>query len=294
MIRHLFILVCGVFFCSTAVIMIKECSVDPVLLAAFRLAVAVIVLSPFFLRDVARHRGAFGKRELRMSLLPGLLLAVHFITWIIAARMTSAANASLIVNLVPVVMPFLLVVLVGERITPGELSGTALAMIGLLMLSLVDFHLNKTHFAGDMLCFFSMLFFAVYLALARKNRKHVPTVWLYLVPLYALAAVFCFIAALFRVNPIQVYSMKDVTMILGLGLLPTVIGHTTLNYSLKHVRGQVVSIVNMGQFVFAGIMAFLLLNETPRLVFYPASALLMAGAILAVRAAPRKPLRQPA
>lgn len=268
--------------------MIKQCSVDPLLLAAYRLAVAVVVLTPFFLRDLSRHRGAFGKRELKMTLLPGLLLAIHFMTWIIAARMTSAANASLIVNLVPVVMPFLLVFLVRERITGGELFGTALAMIGLLMLSLVDFHLNKTHFEGDMLCFLSMLFFAVYLALARKNRKHVPTVWLYLVPLYALAAVICFSVALFRVNPIQAYSMKDVRLILGLGLLPTVIGHSTLNYSLKHLRGQVVSVVNMGQFVFAGFMAFFLLKEVPKPVFYPASALLVAGVIFAVRAAPSR------
>ena len=283
MLVHLVILVCGVFFCSTAVIMIKACSVDPLLLSAYRLAVAVIVLTPLFLRDLARHRGAFGKRELKMTLLPGLLLAIHFMTWIIAARMTSAANASLIVNLVPVVMPFLLVILVGERITAGELFGTALAMTGLLMLSLFDYHLDMTHFKGDMLCFFSMFFFAIYLVLARKNRKHVPTVWLYLVPLYALASVFCFIVALCRVNPIQPYSVKDIVLILGLGLLPTVIGHSTLNYSLKHLRGQVVSIVNMGQFLFAGVLAFFLLNEVPKPVFYPASVLLVAGVIFAVR-----------
>lgn len=285
---HLSILILGVFACSTAVIMIKMCTVDPVLLASFRLLVASITLTPLFLRDLHAHRGRYTQRDLARTFLPGALLAVHFITWIIAARMTVAANASLIVNLVPVVMPFLLIAVVGERINRGEIIGTGTAMAGLFLLTVADYKLDRGHFWGDVLCFVSMLFFAVYLVLARRNRKLVPTMWLYVVPIYYLAGILCLVAALATgANPFQVYSVRNIQLILGLGLIPTVIGHSTLNYALKHLRGQIVSIVNMGQFIFAGTMAYFLLDEFPKPTFYPACLLLVTGCAIAIRSTPQ-------
>ncbi len=90
------------------------------------------------------------------------------------------------------------------------------------------------------------------------------------------------IVALFFVNPIQPYSGRDVLLILGLGIIPTVIGHSLVNNAMKHFRGQIVSIINMGQFVFAGIMAFLLWGEVPAKTFYVAAALLGVAAWVAV------------
>jgi len=289
LVPHLIILIAGVFACSTAVIMIKACSVDPVLMSAYRLLVAAVALTPLFVRDLRRHRKVYTRRDVARTFLPGLLLGVHFISWIAAARMTWAANSSLIVNLVPVVMPFLLIVVVGERITKGEIVGTAAALAGLLLLVTADYRADLEHFRGDLLCFVSMLFFAVYLVLARRNRKRVPSMCLYVVPLYYFAGAFCLVTALaFGKNPVQAYSNRDILLVLGTGLIPTVLGHSTLNYSLKHLRGQVVSIVNMGQFVFAAIMAFFLLDELPRLVFYPASILLVVGSIIAVGSMPKE------
>ena len=72
-------------------------------------------------------------------------------------------------------------------------------------------------------------------------------------------------------------------LILGLGIIPTVVGHSLVNYAMKHFRGQIVSIINMGQFVFAGMMAYLFFDEVPRWTFYIASALLVLSAWIAIR-----------
>jgi len=105
---NVLILLLGVFACSTAVIMIKASGEHAVLLSSYRLFIGAVALTPLFLRDLRRHRDSFRLRDLRRSVIPGLLLGAHFISWIIAARMTTATNASLIVNLVPVAMPFFL------------------------------------------------------------------------------------------------------------------------------------------------------------------------------------------
>jgi drug/metabolite transporter (DMT)-like permease len=279
---ELLILVFGVFCCSTAVILIKASGEHAVVLAALRLLFAGVFLTPLAWRDYRRHREHPGVPRWQTTVWPALLLALHFISWIYAARLTTATNATLIVNLVPIVMPFLMHFLIAEQITGRELAGTALALVGLVVLSAADFHVSREHFFGDVLSFFSMLLFAGYLALGRKNR-HVVSLWLYVTPLYYLAGLICLAVSLFFVNPIKPYPARELWLIMGLAFIPTVLGHSALNHAMKKFRGQVVSVVNLGQFVFAGIMAYVLFHEVPRPVFYLASALLVAAVLVVVR-----------
>jgi drug/metabolite transporter (DMT)-like permease len=207
-----------------------------------------------------------------------VLLGLHFIAWIIGARMTSSTNATLIVNLVPVVMPFFLAIQINEKLNRNEWAGTIAAAAGLGILILADFNQSRKTLPGDILCFVAMLFFCVYLVLGRKNRN-LP-VWLYVVPLYAIAGVFCLTLTPLFVNPFQVMPVREILLVLGLGLIPTVLGHSALNYSMKHFRGQAVSVVNMGQFVFAGAMAYVFFHEIPAWSFYPAGLMFILSGVL--------------
>jgi len=281
---RILLLLVGVFACATAVIMIKGRpeSMHPVLLAAYRLFVAAVALTPLLVRDCRRLRGRFALRDLKVTLLPGAMLGLHFVTWIIGAEKPPAANVSLIVNMVPIVMPFFLFFLIRERLTKGELLATVIAMGGLAVLAAKDFDISREYFVGDAICFLSMLLYAFYLALGRKNRGFA-SIWLYLVPLYYAAGVFCFVGALFFTNPIRAYSLREVLLAIGLGIVPTVVGHSVLNYSMRHIRGQVVSIVNLGQFVFAGIMGYLFYEEVPSWALYAAAACVVVGAIVVLR-----------
>jgi len=276
---NIVLLAISVFSAATAVIMIKASTVHPVLLASLRLFVAVIALLPVFLRDLRKHRAAYTTAHLRASVVPGLVLAIHLITWAIGARMTPTANASLIVNLVPLAMPFFLVWLVGEPLTRSEVAATAVALCGVVVLTGADLNLSRAFFVGDLVCFGSMLFYALYMALGRRNRHH-PTVWLYLVPLYGVAAVVSLAVAIFFVNPIQPYPLREIGLILGLGLVPTVLGHSLINRAMKFFRGQVVSIVNMTQFVGAAFLGFLVFGEVPVWSFYLAAVLMGVAAYL--------------
>lgn len=283
---NMLILIFGVFCCSTAVIFIKAGSVDTVLLAALRLIIAAVILAPLFIRDLRRQTNTTLSGCLRRSMIPGILLAVHFISWIAASRMTPAANASLIVNLVPVALPVMLFILLRERLSRREIYGTIMALSGMALLTASDFKLNREYFLGDLLCLGSMLFFALYLAWARRHQGS-DGPWLYIVPLYAIAgllslAILPAAAALGISDPLRPLSLHDLLMILGLAVLPTVFGHSILNISMKRIRGQVVSIVNMGQFIFAAILAYFLLDEIPAASFLPASIMIVLGSALAV------------
>lgn len=280
MLPRILLLVFGVWACSTAVLFIKASETHPILLAGLRQLVAAVALSPLFWRAYRRHR--YPPRRLLGSALPGIVLGIHFISWIFGARLATAANASLIVNLVPVTMPFFLYAMFREHPTRGEYVGTALAMTGVLILARTDLSLDPQYFKGDVVCFCSMLFFCFYLALGRRNRN-VPSLWLYVVPLYAAGGLFCLLVSLVALRPFPAtLPGREIALVLGLGLVPTVIGHSILNVSMRRLPGQLVSIVNMGQFISAGFMAYFLFSEVPPPAFYLASVLLVGGGLLAI------------
>ncbi len=282
------LLVFGVFCGSTAVIMIKASSDHPFLVASYRLLVAALALSPFFYRDLRRSLpGSYGWKQVGWSALPALALAVHFMSWVIGARMTQVANASLIANLTPVVMPFFVWIFYKEHLSRQEVLGTGLTLVGLFVLTGSNLQVSKTGFQGDLICFGSMLAFALYLALGRRNH-HRLSLWLYMVPLYFIAGVICLACALPFVNPIKAYSLANILYFIGLGLIPTVFGHTILNYSIRFFPEQVVSVTNLTQPVFAGLLGFVLFQELPRPAFFAAAAIIMAGVLVVLLSSYRR------
>jgi len=280
------LLLIGIFACSTAAIMIKSCQVNSLLLASYRLLLASAILFPLFLRDLRKNRGCYSLKHVLRTIPPGLLMGMHFILWIIGTRLTSAANATLIVTMTPAITPFLLFLIAGEKVNRGEYLGTGLTLCGVLALCIGDFNIGRENLLGDILSFASMLFLACYLVLGKRNRNF-PSVMLYVVPLYFFGGLVCFIIAMCRqVNPMDVDGSRGIMMIVGMAVIPTVIGHSILNYLMKHMRGQVVAVAGLGQFIFVGIMGYFILNEVPSIMFYPSCLLVVAGSVIALRATP--------
>lgn len=290
MLRHYLLLWFGVMICSTAVIMMNASHTHPLVLAALRLLIASVVLAPIAWRDYRRHEAVFTRAHWRRTLLPSVIFALHMITWAYGARMTIVAQASLVVNFAPAAIPFFLHWFVGERINRAEIIGTGIALAGVLILSVRDALAGGGSVWGNVVCFGSMLLFACYLALGRKNRDF-PSLWLYMVPVYAQAAILCSLAAIPWWPAYAVHDRHEWLLMVGLALLPTIIGHSVLNGSMRHLRGQIVSLCNVGQFIFAGLMAFFLFHQSPPLTFYIASLLVVAGVCTVVLAAPTAPPR---
>lgn len=276
---------------SSSVVFIKASTMSPYLLAALRLLMAAALLYPAYRRELAARAAASlppaGFLDaLRRSALPGAVLALHFVTWIVGARLTSAANSTLIVNMVPVAMPFIAFGLDRVKPTPRELAATAVAVSGIVYLTSSDISLSAEYFTGDLVCFGSMLLFTIYLALGRRNNVD-GRLWTYVVPLYAAGGFLCLAAALAIPGGTDGLSPVNIALAAGLAIGPTIVGHSTMNWAMTILRPQIVSIVNLSQFVSASLLALLFLGEKPAGGFYLTVPLILAGALLALYA-PRK------
>ena len=279
----------GVFACSTSALFIKASHTDPMVLTAIRLTLSALLLTPFYLSERKRHWSGKKAVPFFYTLPPAAVLAFHLSSWSYGARMTAVAQSTLIVNLVPVAMPFFSYWMSREKITGREIAGTVLAVIGLLILSLKDLAAGGGNFWGNLVCLVSMLLFAAYLALGRKNRDF-PSVWLYVIPMYIQAAAVCLVLASPKLGGFAFASLREWGLMLCLACIPTIIGHSILNRSMRSLRGQIVSLCNVAQFVFAGVMGFLIFGELPNRTYYLASAFVVAGVGLVILGAKPDPI----
>lgn len=285
MLRFL-LLLSGVFFCSTSVILILSSQLPPSLLAAYRLFFAAILLFPPFFLAWRKHREAFPLANLRRCIIPAILLAVHFISWTLGARLTYIANATLIINLTPAVMPFLAHFLIKEPVSRREILGTCVSLSGVVILSANAFSIDPQFLWGNVVCFASMTTFAAYLAYGRIN-KDFPSIWLYMVPIYALASLICFAYSAATLPSLMLPNWQEAGWMLSMALLPTILGHVALNHSLRHFDAQTLAVVNLHQFVFAGIMGWLIFDDIPPILFFISAVICITGAIMVVREAAR-------
>lgn len=283
MLRFL-LLLSGVFFCSTSVILIRSSSLPPALVGTYRLLFASILLLPIFLKSWHTHREEVHPRLFLRCAIPAALLAIHLMSWAMGARMTYIANATLIINLTPAVMPLLAFFLIKEKVTRREILGTLIALVGVGILSANAFSINPEFLWGNIVCFGSMITFAAYLAFGRLN-KDFPSIWLYMVPVYIIATVCCLVFSLFTLDSVSIGSWKEAGWMLAMAILPTILGHVTLNNSLRYFTAQTFAVVNLHQFVSAGIMGWLIFSDAPPKTFYFAAALCISGAILVIHEA---------
>ena len=254
---------------------------DPAYLAAMRLLMASLLLMPVFIRDWKRNKHLKLSKMLLVSLPAGFFLAAHFISWNEGVRRTLAAHGTLIVNMVPIALPFMLWFTHRERVNRTEILATLVSVIGIACLAIDDYHFSREYVIGDLTCFGSMLLFAAYLAFGRKNRTS-ESIFVYIVPVYLIAAVLCLGVSLFHVESIVQNTAKDYLMAFMLALIPGTIGHTIINYSMRHLRGQVVGVMNVGQFLSAGVFAYFVFAEIPKPTFYVVSVFIVASCVMAI------------
>ncbi len=276
------VLIIGICCSALSFVFIRESVERSIMLAAWRVLLSALFLLPAYYLARKKYGDESIGKVLMRSLIPGVILSVHFIAWVAGARLTPAANATLIVNLMPLVMPFLMYFMYQEKLHKHEFWATGLAMAGLFLLSINDISISREHFKGDVLCFVSMLLFAAYLSLARKNLNAVASLWLYIVPMYLVAGVCSLIIAAATGPIMPTMTPYNVTMVVMLALVSTVIGHSALNLAMQKMRGQTVTLMNLLQFVIAGLVGYKLYQEIPSTLFYIASAMMLCALLVVI------------
>jgi drug/metabolite transporter (DMT)-like permease len=238
-----------------------------------RMALTLVLLLPFLLRDVRNRALPRSRRDWLLVLASGVFLAAHFLTWTFSLRYTSVASSVLLVTLHPVLVAWLGRRLLGEPVSRRLAAGIALGIAGTAITSVGDWRSGATALFGDLLALAGAASFTGYLLIGRSVRARTGTAG-YSAPVYAVVAVcalLCIPVAGGNVLP----SGRTVLACLGLAGVCTILGHTVFNWTLRHLRTALVSVSLLGEPVITSLLAIPILGERP-----PAQAMIGGGVIL--------------
>ena len=172
--RDLGVLAVALLAVSTSGPLIAATAVPALAIAFWRNAMASVVLAPVVLLRRRAELRALDRRERGLALLAGLLLALHFATWIPALSYTSVASATALVATQPV-WSALIAKLRGEPVGARVWTGIAVAIAGALLLTGADLQVSGRALFGDGLAVVGGAFAAMYMTAgsAEIGRAHV-------------------------------------------------------------------------------------------------------------------------
>ncbi len=269
----------GVAAISFGAILVRFAEAPSSTVAAWRMVFAAGVLLPV---AVARRRG-LTRRGVLLATGAGLMLALHFATWIESVGLTTVASSTVFVNTHPIFVG-LLVWLLGE---PGDRAlwqGIALAVIGGVLISWADLGVGGTALLGNMLALVGGIAASGYLVVGARMRQH-GELLPYVTLAYGVAAVVLLVVSAGLGAPVRPQGMSWLWIAL-LALGPQLIGHTSVNWALRRVAAPAVAVAVLGEPVFATLWAFLLFAEPVGAVQGVGMIIIMAGILRAL-------LRQP-
>ena len=272
----------GIVAVSFGSIFIRLADAPSLVIAAYRLTLASLILAPAaFLRSRDELRALTGG-DLRLALLAGLFLGLHFATWITSLEYTSVASSVVFVDTHPLFVGLASHFLLRERLSRPTLVGILVAVLGGAIIGYGSFGLGREEFLGDLLALVGAAMAAGYFLIGRKLRPKL-SLLSYIFLVYATGAVVLLAFSALAGQPFVGYSRQTYLMFLLLAVVPQIIGHSSFNWALRYLTTTFVSVTVLGEPIGATILATLILREPPTLMEVVGGVLILAGIYIVSR-----------
>ena len=243
--------------------------------SAWRLLIAVGLIAVVLLvRGVRLPRMA--RRDWLFAACAGVFLALHFWSWTASVDLTTVSSSVVLVSTQPVFVALLSGMFLGERATRRQWAGIAVAVTGAAVIAWGDFGLGLRALAGDALALAGALFVSVYYVIGRRLRQQLD-LWWYIFIVYGIAAVTLVLAiAVLPGVPLTGFAGRDWLIFAALAAGPMMLGHTAVNYALRHVRAYVANLALLGEPIGATLIAWLL----PAIAEVPGPQTMVGGLLI--------------
>jgi len=233
-----------------------------------------LVTLPFALRHQRDRAGV------KWALIAGVVLALHFVGFFLAMRMTTVAAGTALVALQPI-FAALFVKLSGGHIPSKAWLGMIVSFAGVLLVVGVDLQISFRSFLGDLAALISAALAAAYMIAGSKAQRTLETST-YTTICYFICSMTALPLALIAGNQIFSFSAKEWWILLGLILGAQLLGHSMFNSALKRVSPAVVSLIVFFEVPVSAVLAVWWLDQKPPVGIIPGIALILIGCVLVV------------
>ena len=248
-------------------------------IAFFRMAIAAVVLLPFFWIYGKPHQIRWSKSILIYPILGGIFSALDLSVWATAMFYTSAANATFMSNTAPLWVALAAWLLFRERPPRIFWLGLFITLAGAAGMVAGDFLRHPTLSLGDLIALASGLFYAGYFLATQRGRQHLGVLTYFWIMVFSGAVALFFLNRLLG-NPLTGFSTQTYLVFLSAALLTQVIGYLSVVYALGHLLAAVVAPTMILQPVLSALLAIPLLGEALRLDQGIGGTLVLAGIYL--------------
>ena len=233
-----------------------------------------LVTLPFALRHSRDRAGV------KWALIAGVVLALHFVGFFIAMRMTTVAAGTALVALQPI-FAALFVKLSGGHIPSKAWLGMIVSFIGVGLVAGVDLQISYDKFLGDLAAIISAALAAAYMIAGSKAQRTLETTT-YTTICYFICSMTALPMAIIMGNEIFSFSAKEWWILAGLILGAQLLGHSMFNSALKRVSPAVVSLIVFFEVPVSAVLAVWWLDQKPPAGIIPGIVLILIGCILVV------------
>lgn len=269
-------LILAVVLVSFGSILIRLAAAPPLAVSFYRIGLAALCLGPLAAGDARRSWPQLSPARRTVLLLSGLVLALHFATWVASLSSTSIASSVLLVNTAPLFAVGFARVFLRERVPPAVLAATFLALVGAVLIAYGDWTGSPGSLSGNLLALAGAVTLAGYHVIGRGLRTALP-LRAYLLGVWATAAAFlALLCVAFRV-PFTGYSPRTFGFLVALALVPTLGGHGLVNLSLRRLPAPTVGLFLLGEPLGASLLAYVLFGEAPGGWTIAGGALVLVG-----------------
>jgi drug/metabolite transporter (DMT)-like permease len=263
----------AVLFFSTSPIFVRWAEpLSPYERTVWRMAVGTAAVSLLAIAQGAAPR--YQARDLPRFLFYGAIAALHFLTYIASLNYTTIAHTLSIVYTAPIFVTVFSALFLKEPVARYKYFGVAVAVVGVAILAGFEPQLSGTKLLGDALALLSAITFGIYSIAGRSERDRYPLLH-YAAGVYGMAT-------LWLVGPAFIFSgggygWRQILALLGLGLLPTALGHTLYNAALRRVHATYCNLIATQEVTGGVILGVILLGEMPGWVSMAGAAITLTG-----------------
>lgn len=281
------VLAIGILAVSAAAILIRlaqDSGVPSLIVAASRMIVATTLLTGITLH---RHRDDLARLTRNDWILigiAGLFLSFHFATWVSSLEYTSVLISGVLVTTTPIWVGILEVVLLKLKLTRGFIIGLAIALLGGLLITFAggggSTAPREQPLLGAGLSLAGAMTVAVYLIIGRKMRPRLPLLP-YIWAVYGVAAILLTVGALLSGYSFLNYNADSYLWLVLLGVVPQLIGHSSLNYALAYLPATYISLATQLEPIGSAILALMIFGELPAAAQVLGSIVILGGVTIA-------------
>jgi len=254
------ILFIGVLAVSTSAIFVKLATAEAGVIAFYRLFFSVLLMLPIFVLKYRKELRLIVKRDWILTIISGIFLAFHFIFWFESLNYTSVASSTVLVTMQPLFAFIGAYLFFKEVITVKAIISAIVAIIGSVIISWGDFQVSGTALFGDILALIACGLITGYLLFGQDVRKRMSLIT-YTFLVYSFSSITLLVYVVIKGEALLGHSNSDWMYFLLLAIIPTLLGHTLFNWSIKWISTTAISMAILLEPVGAAILAYYILEE---------------------------------